>query len=452
MKILGKREPVLLLFGDLVIFAISLWAALALRYLSLPEGIFFATHLVPFSMLFVVWVIVFYIAGLYGKQTLILKTKLPSILLNALLINSLLAVTFFYFIPLFGITPKTILFIYLAVSFILVLAWRFYIYPGLGSRKAEGAIIIGAGSEMHELFSEINGNNIYSIHFVSKHDLAKVDEPGFWERVGKNIGDEKVSVVVMDLEDEKIVPLLPDFYNLIFSKISFVDLHRLYEDIFDRVPLSLLRHNWFLENISTKPRNSYDLIKRVMDIILSVFIGLVTLILYPFVALAIKLDDGGPVFISQERVGSGNKRFRIYKFRTMTDNDEGRYGPEGSTKLEVTRAGRFLRKSRIDELPQLWSVLKGDQSLIGPRPELPVLASLYNDEIPYYNVRHIIKPGLSGWAQIHQETGHPHHKEAVMETKEKLAYDLYYIKNRSFFLDIQIALRTIKTLLSRVGI
>jgi exopolysaccharide biosynthesis polyprenyl glycosylphosphotransferase len=452
MKILGKREPVLLLLGDLVIFIISLWAALSLRYLSLPEGSFFLTHLVPFSMLFVVWVIVFYIAGLYGKHTLILKTKLPSILLNALLINSLLAVTFFYFIPLFGITPKTILFIYLAVSFLLVLAWRFYVYPSLGSRRVEGAIIIGTGSEMQELFDEINGNNIYSIHFVSKHDLANVNDKGFWEEIAAQIKNGNVSTIVIDLENEKIGHMLADFYGLIFSQISFVDLHRLYEDIFDRVPLSLLRHNWFLENISTKPRHSYDLIKRVMDTILSVFIGLLTLILYPFVALAIKLDDGGPVFIAQERVGGGNKRFRIYKFRTMTDNDEGRYGEKGSTKLEVTKAGRFLRKSRIDELPQLWSVLKGDQSLIGPRPELPALVELYGKEIPYYNVRHIIKPGLSGWAQIHQDVGHPHHKEAVMETKEKLAYDLYYIKNRSFFLDIQIALLTIKTLLSRVGI
>ena len=115
----------------------------------------------------------------------------------------------------------------------------------------------------------------------------------------------------------------------------------------------------------------------------------------------------------------------------------------------VTRVGKFLRITRIDELPQLWSVLKGDVSLIGPRPELPTGVELYEKEIPYYNIRHIIKPGLSGWAQIYGE--HAHHNIGVGETKNKLSYDLFYIKNRSFVLDIIIALKTIKTILSRQG-
>jgi lipopolysaccharide/colanic/teichoic acid biosynthesis glycosyltransferase len=117
----------------------------------------------------------------------------------------------------------------------------------------------------------------------------------------------------------------------------------------------------------------------------------------------------------------------------------------------VTRAGKFLRKSRIDELPQLWNILAGDLSLIGPRPELPSGVAIYDKEIPYYNIRHLIKPGLSGWAQTHQEL-HPHHGPEVSLTKEKLTYDIYYIKNRSFWLDIKIALKTIKSLLSRTGI
>jgi len=117
---------------------------------------------------------------------------------------------------------------------------------------------------------------------------------------------------------------------------------------------------------------------------------------------------------------------------------------------KVTRVGKFLRKSRIDELPQIWSVLKGDVSLIGPRPELPSGVNRYTEEIPYYNIRHIIKPGLSGWAQIYHDN-HPHHSADVDETKNKLSYDLYYIKNRSIFLDIKITLKTLKIIFLQKG-
>jgi lipopolysaccharide/colanic/teichoic acid biosynthesis glycosyltransferase len=132
---------------------------------------------------------------------------------------------------------------------------------------------------------------------------------------------------------------------------------------------------------------------------------------------------------------------------SLDDGGEG----DADRKMKITRVGRFLRASRIDELPQLWNVLRGDISLIGPRPELPNLVNLYEKEISFYNVRHLIKPGLSGWAQLYQKTP-PKFATDYVETKIKLSYDLYYIKNRSFWLDIKIALKTLKTLLSRSGV
>jgi lipopolysaccharide/colanic/teichoic acid biosynthesis glycosyltransferase len=135
----------------------------------------------------------------------------------------------------------------------------------------------------------------------------------------------------------------------------------------------------------------------------------------------------------------------------MTTNDQGEYDGATAQKNRVTKVGAFLRKTRIDELPQLWNVLRGDLSLIGPRPELPALAAVYEKEIPYYNVRHLIKPGLSGWAQLYQRVP-PKGAVATNETKSKLSYDLYYLKNRSMMLDFKIALKTIKTLVSRNGI
>ncbi len=452
MKSLKSDGRWVLFFGDISVFIVSLWISLFLRSFSIPSKELFLTHFEPFSVLFIVWIIVFYIVGLYERHIIILWSKLPSRLINTQLVNALLAVLFFYFIPLFGITPKTILFIYLIVSSLIIFFWRAYGYFLINAGHSIEALLIGSGEEMKELFNEVNGNPLYSIHFSSSVDLDKMDDAGFVDEIVSKAYSDEVSLVAIDLANNKVEPILPSLYNLIFSKIQFIDMHKLYEDIFNRVPLSLLKYNWFLENISASSRQTYDGLKRLMDIVLSIPLLVVLIIIYPFIFIAIKLEDGGPIFINQERIGKGNKIVKIVKFRSMTSNDNGQYGEGGKTELRVTKVGAFLRKSRLDEFPQLWNVIHGDLSLIGPRPELPSLVKLYNTEIPYYNVRHLIKPGLSGWAQIYQETSHPHHSEAVLETKEKLSYDLYYIKNRSFLLDLKIALRTIKTLISRVGI
>ncbi|MDB5194617.1 MAG: sugar transferase [Parcubacteria group bacterium] len=450
MSIFNKREPIVLLVGDLFFFLLSLWLALLLRTLSVPSKSLFLTHLKPFSFLFLMWVVVFYIAGLYEKHTVLLRSKLPAVIANTQMANSVLAVLFFYFIPFFGITPKTILFIYLFVSFALILFWRMYGYFLIGKKRPENAILIGSGEEMKELYKEVNSNTLYNLHFITSVDLARADEEGFWDEIISRIYAEDVSIVAIDLLNEHVEPVLPHLYNLIFSKITFVDMHTIYEDVFSRVPLSLLKHNWFLENISSTPQVAYDALKRLMDIVLAGILLVLSLPFDIFAFIAITFEDRGPAFITQDRVGKNNQPIKILKFRTMTGSDNGEYGEKGTTELRVTKVGSFLRKSRIDEFPQFWNVLTGDLSLVGPRPELPKLMKLYEESIPYYNIRHIIKPGLSGWAQIYQEN-HPHHGAAVDQTKEKLAYDLYYIKNRSLLLDLKIALRTVKTLFSRVG-
>ena len=450
MSLINRKEPLVLLVGDVLFFLVSLWLTLLVRNVEAPSRELFFTHLVPFSILFVAWVVVFYIAGLYEKHTVILKSKLPNILATTQFTNSGLAVIFFYFVPFFLITPKTVLFIYLLVSFILILFWRNYGYFSLSRRRPNNAILIGSGEEMKDLLNEVNNNQIYNLHFISSVDLNRTDKNGFWNEVVSRVYSEDVSVIAIDLNHENVEPVLPHLYNLIFSNINFIDMHKIYEDIFDRVPLSLLRYNWFLENISTTPRTAYDSLKRIMDLVVSLILFAVSLVLYPFIFLAIKLDDGGPIFIAQERVGENNKTVKILKFRSMSHDDKGLYDALRASNAVVTKVGAFLRKSRIDELPQLWNVLRGDLSLIGPRPELPALVKRYSEEIPYYNVRHLIKPGLSGWAQIYHDQ-HSHHRVDTLETKNKLSYDLYYIKNRSFLLDLKIALRTLKTLVSISG-
>ncbi len=449
MSSLSKKEAVILFFGDIFFFIFSLWVTLCIRYGSVPTQEHFVTLLVPFSYLFILWVFVFFIAGLYEKHTLILKSKLPSVIFNAQVANSLFAIVFFYLIPYFGIAPKTILFIYLAVSFVCILLWRLYGMSFLGTRERQPALLIGSGDEMRELFDEVNGNNRYDLKFISSVDVRDIDAIDIQGDIITPLYENNIKIIVVDFSHENVTPLLPHLYNLIFSKVRFIDSHRIYEDIFDRIPLSLVTYSWFLENISVSPKFTYDFLKRLFDIILSLILGLISLIVYPFVWLAITLDDGKDIFIRQERVGQSDHTIGILKFRTMSVNDGGE-GDAGRAQ-KITRVGKFLRNSRIDELPQLWNVLRGDLSLIGPRPELPNLVALYEKEISFYNVRHLIKPGLSGWAQLYQKTP-PKFATDYDQTKTKLSYDLFYIKNRSFWLDIKIALKTIRELVSRRGV
>ena len=446
MTISGKRDAIILFLGDIFFFVLSLWLTLVVRYLAMPSEMLFAGHLVPFFILFTVWIIVFFISGLYGKHTLVLKGRLPSIILNAQVINIVIAALFFFFIPYFGIAPKTNLLIYLIISFFFILFWRIYGQDVLTTRAKQNAILIGSGEEMHELKDEVNHNNKYDIKFDSFIDLSSLTGLDFQEEVLGRIYTENISIMVIDLRDERVEPILPHLYNLLFAKVRFIDLHKVYEDIFERVPLSLLKHNWFLENISLSPKIFYSFFKRLIDEIISLFGLVITFVVfYPLVSLAIKLEDGGSVFYTDERIGQYNKKIKILKFRTMSEKE----GENG--KKQVTKVGAFLRKTRIDEFPQFFNVVKGDLSLIGPRPEIPELAKKYEQEISYYNVRHLIKPGLSGWAQIHPERP-PKFTVGYEETRTKLAYDLYYIKNRSMLLDFVISLLTIKTIASRSGI
>lgn len=398
-------------------------------------------HFWPFTLIIGVWILAFFISGLYEKHTLILKSRLPSTVFNAQIANSFIAVLFFYFIPYFGITPKTNLFVYLIISFITVLLWRIYGDRILHPLVKQKGIIVGSGEEMKELLEEVNNNSRYGLEFISSVDLNRIAGMDFQEEILRRVYSEEVQIIAIDLKSEKVEPILPHLYNLIFSRVKFIDMYKIYEDLFDRIPLSLVRYNWFLENISTESRITYDVVKRITDILMSFFVGTVSLVFYPFVYVLIKLDDGGSVFFEQERIGKSNKIIKVKKFRTMSE--------DGSKK--ITKVGKWLRKLRIDELPQLWSVFKGDMSMIGPRPEIPTLVKNYEEEISYYNIRHLIKPGLSGWAQLYH-TDPPKIDADAEKTRRKLSYDLYYIKNRSLMLDLKIALKTIKALLSRSGV
>ena len=368
-------------------------------------------------------------------------------LAKVLAIDAGLAIIFFYFFPFFKVTPKTNLFINLLIFAVLFVAWRQFFNRFIRSRALlNNVLVIGQSQEAKELIRYINDSPQLG------YRIKKIVEPNEVEilyDLTHVIAQDRIQVIITSVNPHKNSELVRNLYQCIPLKITLADLPSFYEKITGKVPVSAIEEVWFLENLMTGKKIVFEAVKRVFDMIASILGGIIALILYPFIALAIKLDSSGPIFYSQKRVGQDNKIFEVVKFRSMIKNAE-ENGAQWAKKNDgrITRVGNFLRKTRLDELPQLWNILKGDMSFVGPRPERPEFAFSNEilSEIPFYQIRHTIKPGLTGWAQIKYPYG-----SSIKDTLQKLQYDLYYIKNRSLFLEAAIILKTVKTVLSGGG-
>jgi lipopolysaccharide/colanic/teichoic acid biosynthesis glycosyltransferase len=406
--VFGRRETAILITGDFLILIASLWAALLLRNLALPSFGYFEKNVVPFLPMFILSLFVFYTAGLYEKQTRPIRRVMGPRILGAQAATVAIAAILFFILPL-SIAPKTILIIYLVVSVAAESTWRFYrMRYELKKENRVPVVLVGSGPAALELYDEVNGNNKYMIRFVDRI-----------EKKSSSAG---------------AVP------EMVYEP--------LYEEIFDRVPLDHLDSAKLLESLS-KHRALYDLAKRLFDIVLALVVSLVAVPLVAIASFALLIEGGSP-FFRHKRIGKGGRAFSIIKLRSMLFDDHGDANSELHKKNRVTALGSILRKTRIDELPQLWNVLMGDLSFIGPRPELPKIVEVYEHEIPQYRMRHMITPGLSGWAQINDYDA-PRRAADVARTRRKLSFDLYYLKHRSFGLDLAIATKTLRALLSFSG-
>jgi exopolysaccharide biosynthesis polyprenyl glycosylphosphotransferase len=232
--------------------------------------------------------------------------------------------------------------------------------------------------------------------------------------------------------------------------VQITPMFALYQDLTGRVPVSHLGDDWYVALPAHVKKNArtYMMFKRAYDFVLALITLMFCAPVMPLVALAIKLDSPGPILFKQMRVGVGGRAFRIVKFRTMRRDAEKNTGAVWATDHDprITRIGRFLRKSRLDELPQLWNVLVGDMSFVGPRPERPEFDEELEHEVPFYRARRAVRPGLTGWAQVCHGYGN-----TMFDALRKVEYDLYYIKNESFYLDLMILFRTIAVVLKLGG-
>lgn len=258
---------------------------------------------------------------------------------------------------------------------------------------------------------------------------------------------EKAHKIVISVTDRRGTLPVDDILQCKFGGIEVVDAPSFYEEKTGKLLIENLRPSWFIFSDGFRLTPAFKFFKRVFDVLFAASGLILSALLMPAIALAIKFDSRGPVFFRQVRAGEKEEPFTIYKFRTMRTDAEKNGAVWASEKdPRVTRSGRFLRKSRLDEIPQLFNVLKGDMSFVGPRPERPEFVNELKRAIPYYSERHFVRPGLTGWAQVRFPYG-----ASIEDAIEKLRYDLYYIKNMSLFLDVYIVLETVKVILLKRG-
>jgi exopolysaccharide biosynthesis polyprenyl glycosylphosphotransferase len=349
---------------------------------------------------------------------------------------------------------------FLLYASVLTLVWRLIfirIYKTTGQRRR--MLIIGAGKAgqtLAELYHFLGTRSFIIVGYIDDDE----------QKVGKVFEGFPVlgtSACLVDLIDayrisDLVVAINGEVMGATFQAIldaqeRGVDVSRmptLYEEMMGRVPIHHLESDWIIRSFVDEIRVSgfYELSKRLIDLLGGLTGMLLLVASCPFLAAAIALDNGFPIFYSQMRLGRGGSTFRIYKFRSMHNGSSPEEVARATVENDprVTRVGRFLRKTRLDELPQFWNVLRGDMSLVGPRAEVPGLVTEYQKQIPFYRARLLVKPGLTGWAQINYG-----YVASVTETGVKLEYDLYYIKHRTISMDVQIILRTIGTVIRRTG-
>ncbi len=356
--------------------------------------------------------------------------------------------------------PRIAVGAFLVFASFLTLGWRaIFIRLYTSSGLMRRVLIVGAGKagrSLADIYRKLSPPPFILLGFIDDDPRKKSNSflgfavLGTSEHLLEIIEDYRVSDIVVAINGEIKGET---FQTILDTQERGVEVSRMpimYEELTQRVPIEHLESDWVIRSFVDQVRVSgmYEFSKRIMDIFGGVIGTLIFIVTFPIISLAILLESGSPIFYSQSRLGKGGSVFRIYKYRTMKQDAEA--DGEAKAAIEndprVTRVGNILRRTRFDEMPQFLSVLQGEMSLVGPRAERPELVAEYQKQIPFYRARLLVKPGLTGWAQINYG-----YVATVRETVVKLEYDLYYIKHRTLNMDMNIVLRTIGTVIRRTG-
>lgn len=452
---------VILFLIDLLLFWAALTLNLYIRYyrgLTDPEWHLIGLHLIPFSIIFLIWLVIFGAFGLYELRFTKNTKSFFYRLLRAVATNIVLAIIIFYLIlPFSEIEPRRNLFIIASLSTIFISGWRYLFNLFVIRARASRVIFFGANKETIDLAGYLLknpqlgqrpvafiANGETSLNTVLPLPLFKLEN----QNIAHIVQDMDADTIVISREIKENAALVKILFQVIPLGIGVIEFPACHEMLTGKIPFSLIGEIWFLENLVGIKKKFYEFFKRLSDLVVATLLGVPAALISPFIILAIKLNSPGPVLYIQTRVGRTGKEFKLIKYRSMIDNADQLSGfktVDGSDPRQ-TKVGAFLRKIYLDELPQIINILKGEMSFVGPRPERLEYVAELKKKIPFYEMRLLVPPGITGWAQINMEDD-----ASVEDAPEKMQYDLYYIKNRSFVLDLLVILRTIFIVLQRQG-
>lgn len=418
MAMSGVRKNFSYLFGILTV------AMYFIGLIIINRGLGFRNAMIIVSAL-----IAYYIANVYNVATN--KYKLKD-MTTVIVINGIL-MTITTFSKIFTFYEGIILF---GIITIFQIAFRYIVIMGVVEK--ERVVFVGENDYTEDLLESVKKDSQY----VFVMSLNNTDMKALGKEILELYNTKKFDVLVdftdKLLRDPKITEKLLQYKLEGLQYYNYLEFYETYEN---KLPISHLSPKWFLENTGFEIyHNNFNLkAKRLLDLLFALLIGIFAAPVIVLAAIIVKLESKGPVFFIQERIGEGNKKFNIVKFRSMTTDAE-KDGPQWASKNDnrVTKFGKIMRATRIDELPQLWNVLRGEMSFVGPRPEREFFIQQLEKEIPYYNLRHTVKPGLTGWAQVMYPYG-----ASVEDAYRKLQYDLYYIKHHSIPFDVKVLLKTV---------
>ena len=463
LRLRPGEQRALLIFGDLFMAALALlagiyywsvgdkWLQFSLEFFRLRVDAWF--YLLPFA-----WMLL--LVELYDLHRAANWNRTVRGVLIAVLVGAVAYLLIYFFSDAPGRINRRAVAVFVVLVMLLTLLWRWiYIRLYRSQGNLRRVLVVGAGGNgrtLAEIYKTINPAPFNLVAFID-------DDP---DKIGKDVegfrilaGSDKLLRLIDEMNiTEVIVSITGEMQGETFQKLldvreggtDIVRMATLYEELLGRVPIHHLESDWVIRSFVDEARSSsfFEFGQRLLDIIGSIVGLAILLVLLPFLAIAIILDSGLPIFYWQERLGKGAREFQIIKFRTMCKDAEKEGQPQmaGENDPRVTRVGNFMRATRLDELPQFWNVLRGEMSIVGPRAERAQWVATFQKDIPFYRARLLVKPGITGWAQINYG-----YASTVEDTSVKLEYDLYYIKHRSFIMNIVIILRTITTVLSRRG-
>jgi len=456
-----NERKVILCLGDFLVACVAGFLALSLWTLTRPESFLidltqFGVY-IPFSS--TLWVLLMWAFDLYTPG---LTTKTRSVMqrfMGVALGSLAIYLSLFFFAPR-DVLPRLPVLYFVAFAFAGGVIWRAkWVAAILSNAFQQRILIIGAGWGGRALAQAVLDRRLADFEIVGfvDDDLSrqKPQVLGFpvlgpIKNTLQIAKGHQVNTIVYSITYQLRAEIFRILLDCQSAGIPIIQMPALYEALTERVPVQHVANDWLLPTglAGGQISLSYRIFVWGIDHLFCLF-GAVFLVLFgPVLAALIKLDSPGPALYVQTRLGKGGRLFKLVKFRSMIVNAERANGPQWATEDDprITRVGRILRRMRLDELPQIVNILRGDIHLIGPRPERPEFYAQLEQEIPFYSVRLAVKPGLTGWAQIKYRYG-----SSVQETLVKLQYDLYYMKNRSPLLDLKILLRTIWKILSFSG-